>query len=58
LGDKARVWNNLGYIYQTTGSIAEARQAYLRALVLNPDYLKAANNLERLDATSAAPSGN
>jgi tetratricopeptide (TPR) repeat protein len=47
---KARVFNNLGYAYQMAGRKEEARQAYLRALALQPDYVKAGNNLDRLEA--------
>jgi protein O-mannosyl-transferase len=50
--DKARVFNNLGYAFQSEGRIDEARQAYQHALALQPDNVKAANNLERLNATT------
>ncbi len=50
--DKARVFNNLGYVLQTAGRLDEARQAYQRALTLQPDNLKAANNLDRLNAAT------
>lgn len=45
---KARVLNNLGYAYAEAGRIDEAERAYREALRLQPDYLKAANNLRRL----------
>ena len=51
--DKARVFNNLGYVYQLAGHKEEARQAYLRALALQPEFTRAANNLERLEAGMA-----
>jgi tetratricopeptide (TPR) repeat protein len=50
--DKARVFNNLGYVLQSAGRLDEARQAYQRALALQPDNLKAANNLDRLNAAT------
>ena len=53
--DKARVFNNLGYVLQSAGRLDEARQAYQHALALQPDYLKAGNNLDRLNG---ATSGN
>ena len=51
--DKARVFNNLGYVYQLAGRHEEARLAYLRALALQPEFTRAANNLERLEAGMA-----
>lgn len=45
---KARVWNNLGYAYAEAGRQAEADRAYRQALHLDPDYVKARNNLEHL----------
>lgn len=50
--NKARVFNNLGYALEAAGRYDEARQAYRRALTLQPDYLKAENNLDRLNATT------
>jgi tetratricopeptide (TPR) repeat protein len=49
---KARVFNNLGYALQSAGRFDEARHAYRRALELQPDHLKAANNLQRLNTTT------
>ena len=46
--DKARVHNNLGFAYETEGDTALARQHYLKALELQPDYELARNNLKRL----------
>jgi len=46
---KARVFNNLGYSYQQAGRNEAAKQAYLKALVLQPDFTKAANNLDRIN---------
>jgi hypothetical protein len=45
---KARVWNNLGYAYQISGEVEAARQAYRRALELNPSHVKARANLDAL----------
>jgi tetratricopeptide (TPR) repeat protein len=46
--NKARVFNNLGYALESAGRTDKAREAYRRALVLDPAHLKATNNLERL----------
>jgi protein O-mannosyl-transferase len=45
---KARPYNNLGYAYFLTGNLAQAEQAYLTAIRLNPDYWRAENNLAQL----------
>jgi tetratricopeptide (TPR) repeat protein len=45
---KARAWNNLGYAHQLAGEREAARAAYRRALVLDPDHIKARLNLEFL----------
>ena len=45
---KARVHNNLGFAYELAGRRAAARQEYVVALRLNPDYGKARNNLARV----------
>jgi len=50
---KPRVWNNLGYAREIAGDKAGAREAYLRALALDPDYVKARINLSRLDGAAA-----
>jgi len=47
--NKARVFNNFGYALESAGRTDEAREAYRRALELDPLHLKAANNQERLD---------
>jgi tetratricopeptide (TPR) repeat protein len=49
---KPRVWNNLGYAREIAGNKAGAREAYLRALALDPDYVKARINLSRLEAAA------
>jgi len=49
--NKARVWNNLGYAYQLAGDIPAARQAYQRALALDPSHVKARINLDTLSQT-------
>ena len=45
---KARAWNNLGYAHQLAANHEAARQAYLRALQLDPGYPKARANLDAL----------
>lgn len=45
---KARVYNNLGYAYALDGRINDAKDAYVKALTLKPDYRIARNNLEKL----------
>lgn len=45
---KARVHNNLGYAYRLAGRNADAERAYTQAILLQPDYAKAANNLATL----------
>jgi tetratricopeptide (TPR) repeat protein len=47
--DKARVFNNLGFALQLAGRTDEARAALERALQLDPDSVRARNNLERLE---------
>ncbi len=42
---KARLYNNLGFIYERSNKMTGARYAYERALELKPDYLKARVNL-------------
>jgi len=44
----ARAWNNLGYAFQLEGRREEARAAYERALVLDPEDIKARINLRGL----------
>jgi tetratricopeptide (TPR) repeat protein len=54
---KARVFNNLGFAYQQQGRYADARQAYRRAMALDPDYWKAHINFSTLPQQSRdAPS--
>ncbi|MEK6211762.1 MAG: tetratricopeptide repeat protein [Pseudomonadota bacterium] len=53
---KARVFNNLGFVYQQAGRLDAAEQAYLRALELDPKHPRAYWNLENLRATSPQPS--
>jgi tetratricopeptide (TPR) repeat protein len=45
---KARVFNNLGFVYYQAGRLDEAEQAYLRALELDPKHPRAYWNLENL----------
>jgi tetratricopeptide (TPR) repeat protein len=44
----ARAWNNLGYACQLAGDVAAAREAYERALALDPGAFRARWNLERM----------
>ncbi len=44
----ARAYNNLGYAYALRGDRRKAREAYLAALRLKPDYDLAKNNLSAL----------
>lgn len=52
---KARVHNNLGWVYQQEGRRAEARRAYLRALEIDPDHWRARINLDMLDSVEQRP---
>src|SRR5690606_26882052 len=47
--NKARVWSNLGYVYQLAGLRAQASGAYQRALRLDPALERARINLQLLD---------
>jgi Flp pilus assembly protein TadD len=47
--NKARVANNLGYVYQQAARIDEARNADVRAMGLDPSYWKARINLGVLE---------
>ena len=44
----ARAWNNLGHAYELAGDRDRAREAYRRALVIDPAHPKAASNLDAL----------
>jgi len=48
--NKARVWNNLGYAHLVEGRPDLAKPALERALVLDPDFMRARLNLERAEA--------
>ena len=50
----ARAWNNLGHAHEVVGDRERAREAYARALVLDPMHPKAATNLDALDAGQPA----
>ena len=52
---KARAHNNLGYAYYLSGDLRKAREAYVRALELNPGSVVTRNNLTLLDAGRAPP---
>jgi tetratricopeptide (TPR) repeat protein len=43
--DQAQIWNKLGLAYHHLFAMDEARQNYMRALRLQPDYPEALNNL-------------
>jgi tetratricopeptide (TPR) repeat protein len=47
--NKARIYNNLGYAYYIAGRSGEAKNAYLRALELDPDFILAKNNLSLIE---------
>jgi tetratricopeptide (TPR) repeat protein len=47
---KARVHNNLGDAYARAGDRDRARSSFLKALEVDPDYLRARLNLRALDA--------
>jgi tetratricopeptide (TPR) repeat protein len=52
---KARVHNNLGYAYERAGRLREAREAYLRALAIDPGHALARGNLQGLGRTGTDP---
>lgn len=52
---KARVFNNLGFVYQQGGRLDEAEAAYARALELDPAHVRAYWNLERLREARPRP---
>jgi tetratricopeptide (TPR) repeat protein len=45
----ARAWNNLGWAYYLAGDLAAARQAFRRALAIEPAHLQARRNLHHLE---------
>jgi tetratricopeptide (TPR) repeat protein len=47
---KARVWNNLGYAHALAGQTEPARAAFLETMRLDPKHVRAARNLNALDA--------
>jgi len=52
----ARAWNNLGHAYEVAGERERARDAYRRALAIDPSHPKAAANLGALGpGPDAAP---
>lgn len=51
----ARAYNNLGYAYYLAGRKDDARDAYLRALEIDPGLEHAANNLQMLDGGKPTP---
>ncbi len=50
-------WNNLGYLYSLARRYGEAKDAYERALIINPDLEVAARNLWSLSRRSGKPDG-
>jgi len=48
--DKGRVWNNLGFARQQAGNFERAREAYERAIALDPNDYRAQVNLGTLEA--------
>lgn len=53
--NKARVHNNLGFAYELAGRTEDARQAYERALQIDPHDVKARANLYHLDMKMDVP---
>jgi tetratricopeptide (TPR) repeat protein len=47
---KSRPWNNLGWAAQQAGDLGVAREAYVRAVELDPRNFRARANLEALNA--------
>lgn len=45
---KARVYNNLGYAYALDGRYNDAKESYLRAIALEPDYQLPRKNLSKI----------
>ena len=43
--DTAQSWNSLGLLYEQEGKLDQAREAYEKALRLDPDYADSHNNL-------------
>jgi protein O-mannosyl-transferase len=56
--DKGRVWNNLGFVRQQAGNLDRAREAYERAIALDPQDYRAQVNLSTLEAEAAGVPGN
>ncbi len=55
--DKGRVWNNLGFARQQAGNIERAREAYERAIALDPQDYRALVNLSALEAEAREKTG-
>jgi len=47
---KARCYNNLGFAYELEGRYQEARNAYEQAFILDPDFVLAKNNLDKMES--------
>ncbi len=48
--NKARCFNNLGFAYELEGRYKEAKDAYGRAVDMDPDFRLAKNNLKKMEA--------
>lgn len=55
--DKGRVWNNLGFARQQAGESSRAREAYERAIELDPQDYRALVNLGTLEVEAAERTG-
>jgi tetratricopeptide (TPR) repeat protein len=48
--NKARCYNNLGFAYELEGRYREAKEAYICASDLDPDFILAKNNLRKVES--------
>ncbi len=47
--NKSRPWNNLGYAYYVAGDNQAARRAYVKALEIEPEHVRARFNLRLIE---------